>query len=102
MSAPEWVTNQPNIMSEESLAKVRAALDKGYIVVEHMHFYGGRSLDKMFIEDFEDFMDYVRAKAKPGDQFVIYAIEEMFDKKLYTLKAKFPDAEGRVPVGGAY
>jgi hypothetical protein len=102
MSTHEWVTDQPNIMSEESLTKIRGALDRGYIVVEHMHFYGGRSFDKMFIEDFEDFMDYIRAKAKPGDQFVIYAIEEMFDKKLYSLKAKFPDDQGRVPIGGSY
>src|SRR5438105_2336035 len=102
MSTHEWVADQPNIVSEESLSKIRAALAKGYIVVEHMHFYGGRSLDKMFMEEFDDFMDYVRTKTKPGDQFVVYAIEELFDKNLYTLKAKFPDAEGRVPVGGAY
>jgi hypothetical protein len=102
MSEPEWTSDGPSIVAPENLQKIRDALDAGYIVLEHMHYFGGRSLDKMFVEDFEDFMDYVNTKAKPGDQFVIYAMEKLFDNKLYTLKAKYPDAKGRVPVGGAY
>jgi hypothetical protein len=101
MNAPEWVAG-PSILSPENLQKVREALDRGYIVLEHMHFLGGRSLDKMFIEDLEDFMEYIKTKAKPGDLFVIYAMEHLFDRELYTVKAKYPDDQGRIPVGGAY
>jgi hypothetical protein len=103
MNSNNW-THDPssNIASEQNKTKIRDALTKGYIVLEHMHFGGGTGLDKLLIDEYEDFLTYIETKAKPGDQFVIYAIEDLFDRGLYLLKCKFPDDQGRTPRGGSY
>jgi hypothetical protein len=98
----DWVTEAPNILSGEANERVRKACDQGEIVVQHMYFFGGRALSTHVFHDYEDFEEYLKREAKPGDQFVVFDLEDLWEKKLYAVKAKFPNSEGKVPVGGSY
>jgi len=98
----EWVTDAPNILSGEANERVRKAFQNGDVVVQHMYFAGGRSLTAHLFYDYEDFEEYLKKEAKPGDQFVVFDLEDLWWRTLYTVKAKFPNAEGKVPTGGPY
>ena len=98
----EWCVDAAHILSAENLAQIRAALEQDYIIVEHLHFAGGSSKDTLHFGDFDDFMAHLTAKTKPGDLFYIYALNDLYEKKLYLIRAKYPDAQGRTPIGGPY
>jgi uncharacterized SAM-dependent methyltransferase len=97
-----WVIDEAHLLSAVNLAKIRAALEQDYIIVEHLHLAGGSSKDTLLFGDFDTFREYLTATAKPGDLFYIYALHDLYKKKLYLVRAKYPDPQGRTPTGGPY
>ena len=97
-----WVIDEAHLLSADNLAQIRAALEQDYIIVEHLHLAGGSSKDTLLFGDFDAFREYLTAKAKPGDLFYIYALHDLYEQKLYLVRAKYPDAQGRTPTGGPY
>lgn len=102
MITNEWVVDVANVLVPANLARIAAALEQDYIIVEHLHYAGGSSKDTLLFGSFEEFMEHLTTKTKPGDLFYIYALHELYDRKLYLLRAKYPDAQGRTPPGGPY
>src|SRR5215207_3012888 len=67
VEADEWSPDGRKILSEENLATIRKTLeDEGPIILEHWHYYGSRSPDRIIFDDLDDFMEYVRGAAGIG------------------------------------
>jgi hypothetical protein len=99
----EWSREGHNILSPERLAAIRHVLENvGPVIVEHWFYYGGRSPDRLVFEDCDAFMEYLRAKARPGDALFIWEFSRVCRDDNKLANGKYPDGEGRVPKGGAY
>jgi hypothetical protein len=74
----------------------------GPVIVEHWFYYGSRSPDRLVFEDYDEFLEYLRANAKPGDALHVWEFPRVCRDDNTLAHGKYPDAEGRVPKGGAY
>jgi hypothetical protein len=104
MSDPnKWLATGPNILSPANLDAIRTVLDDvGPIVVEHWFYYGSRSPDRVVFDDYEDFLEYLTHKTKPGDAIHVWSFAAVCSDKNSLTHGKVPDSEGRVPENGAY
>lgn len=102
MHQEEWAVDVDNILSPEVIERIKAAIDQDYIVVEHMHYAGGSSKDTLLFFDFDTFSEHVQNESRPGDLFYIYSLNELYEKNLYLIRAKYPDKDGRTPINGPY
>ena len=97
----EWSHDGENILSPRNLAAVERHLDAvGAIVVEHWHYYGGSAPTHLAFDCFDEFKGYLASRVKPGDAIDVWPFPT--DTATAIACAKYPDAEGRVPLGGAY
>lgn len=92
-SSPHWTKERPNILSAEVSAKLKRAFQRGIVFGYHSFYYGGRSLDKWAFKTFEDFTDYVRSRAKPGDLFTVWSVPELLERNLHLFSGRFSEAD---------
>jgi hypothetical protein len=98
-----WSTDGRNILSADRMEAVRKVLeDKGPVIVEHWFYYGSRAPDRIVFEEYEQFVEYLNTKARPGDAFHIWDFADLCRDDNSLANGKYPDAEGRVPARGAY
>jgi len=71
MITNEWVVDVANVLVPANLARIAVALEQDYIIVEHLHYAGGSSKDTLLFGSFEEFMEHLTTKTKPGDLFYI-------------------------------
>jgi hypothetical protein len=96
-----WTTEGESILSENNLVAIKKHLESvGSIAVEHWHFYGSRAPTRLVFDDFDDFNEYLQRNVQPGDAIDVYPFPHHPSKTV--ARGKYPDAEGRVPKGGAY
>lgn len=87
-----WTTN----------GQSRGALENvGPVIVEHWFYCGSCSPERRVFEDYDEFLKYLRA-AKPGDAFHVWEFSRVCLDDNTLANGKYPDAQGRVPKGGAY
>ncbi len=99
----EWIVEGANILAPDCLAAIgRVLADVGPVIVEHWFYYGGRSPDRLVFEDYDEFIKYLDTNAKPGDALHIWEFSRVCRDDNTLARGKFPDANGRVPKGGAY
>jgi len=97
----QWTDQGENILSPRNLAAVERHLNEvGAIVVERWHYYGARAPTHLAFDDFDEFKAYLGSLVKPGDAIDVWPFPT--DTNRAIARAKYPDGEGRVPVGGAY
>src|SRR5437867_12542061 len=97
----EWTDTGENILSSKNLAAVERYLeDVGAIAVQHWHYYGASAPTRLTFDAFEDFKAYLDSRVKPGDAIDVWPFPTDIANAL--ARGKYPDGEGRVPVGGAY
>jgi hypothetical protein len=93
----------PNILSAEMIKVVEQALvRRGSIIVEHRIMNGGGNPYKLVFDDIEDFMDHLKKTAKPGDNVLVWCYDELCRDDNLVTRGKYPDADGRTPIGGSY
>jgi hypothetical protein len=95
-----WTKDGRSILSEKSLAAIR--LVRGSLIVEHQVYCGGGNPYRLVFDDFEDFMDYLSLKAKPGDNVLVWSYDDLCRDDNISAQGKYPDTDGCVPTGGAY
>jgi hypothetical protein len=99
----DWSSKGPNALSPECLTRVRQVLEeKGSVIVEHRFYYGSSAPDRLIFDDFDVFLEHVMTRSRPGDSFWIWDYQSVCRDDNPLATGKFPDAEGRVPSGGAY
>ena len=101
--ADDWNTEWPNILAPEALAKIQQVLEEqGPVIVEHRHYRGSSAPDRFVFDDYENFLEYLKSYARPGDVFWVWNYAELCKDENRIANGKYPDAEGRTPRRGAY
>lgn len=98
-----WSTTGRNILSPDRLAAIRKVLeDKGPVIVEHWFYYGSRAPDRLVFDDYDQFVEYLKTKAGPGDALYVWDFADVCRDDNKLANGKYPDADGRVPARGSY
>lgn len=97
-----WSHDGKKILSEDSIAKIKATLTHGPIIVQHW-FYRGASCPRIFgFDDFEDFEEHLTNNAIPGDAFDVWSFLDTCKTERVLTTGKLHDKDGCVPKGGSY
>ena len=98
-----WSKDGRSITSEDRLAAIRQVLeDTGPVIVEHWFYYGSRAPDRLVFDDYDEFLEYLNNSASPGDALHVWDFASLCRDENTLADGKYPDSEGRVPLGGAY
>jgi hypothetical protein len=97
-----WTVSARNIQAPRNIATLRECLERGPVILEHRFYYGARSPERLVFDDFEDLEAYLQQRASPGDSFWVWDFDAVCRDDNPLVTGKKPDAEGRVPEGGAY
>jgi hypothetical protein len=100
--ADEWGTATPNIVSPERLALIREVLEQSPIIVEHWFYRGSRAPDRIIVDDFDVFEEYLRAKTQPGDAIHVWRYDTLCRNDNALTHGKVPDVQELTPKRGAY
>ena len=96
-----WCLSSYNITTAENIAAIRAAVEQAPIIVEHWLYCRGSAPERRIFEEFEEFDEYLRGSAQPGDAFYVWSFKECRDDNTVA-QGKFPDSRSFVPRRGAY
>ena len=100
---PDWTKDGDSILAPERLTQIHRVLDDvGPIIVQHWFYYGARAPDLLAFNNSDDFDEYLKTKVAPGDAIDVWSFDACCKVENALARAKYPDAEGRVPLGGAY
>lgn len=98
-----WVEAGEGTIGTQTLEKLRRVIEEeSAIIVEHRFFRLARSPNRIVFDSFPAFEKYFLQEASPGDRFLIWAFESCCRDDLVLVSGKKPDANGKVPLGGAY
>ena len=70
-----WSTAGVNILAPPLLDRIRAILEQQPIIVEHGLYRGSSAPLRLIFDEFQDFFEYLKSRAKPGDRLVIWDLE---------------------------
>jgi hypothetical protein len=98
-----WSESGARITDAQVLERLRKVLEEqGAVIVEHRFYRGARSPSRYVFDSFEELEAYLREKTRPGDSFYMWSFEATCTDDKVLEHGKVPDAQGRVPKGGAY
>ena len=92
----------PNILATDTLAALRAALEETPLIIEHWFYRGGRAPDRHIFDDADALEEYLRGRARPGDDVWVWRFDSLCRNDNALTHGKIPDVDGTVPAGGAY
>jgi hypothetical protein len=92
----------PSILAEDRLETLRAALEETAVIVEHWFYRGSSGPDRFVTESFDDLVEYLRHKTRPGDSIWCWRYDQLCRDDNSLTHAKVPDEGGMVPARGAY
>ncbi len=98
----DWNESGNKITSPANLERVKDCLEKYPIILQHWYYRGSRSPTRLLVDDFEQYVEYLKSYLSPGDIIEIWTLEFLYSEENIFLRAKFPDNKGRVPKKGAY
>ena len=91
----------PNLRTAEVMQRVAAAVEAGVLIVEHWHYRGARAPTRLFIEEIEQWEEFL-SNVIPGDAVYVWEFGKRCRVDNAIVAEKAPDAQGRTPRGGAY
>ncbi len=83
-----WVTDQPNILARDALARITQAVATGPIFGRRHHFAGGSSADTWAFHTFEAFWVYL-ARSTPGDLYQVWSLPALLNRQMALLQMSF-------------
>jgi hypothetical protein len=98
----DWSEAGPNILTPESLSKVRDILEREPIIVEHRLYRASSAPLRLIFDEYEDFLQHLKSRARPGDRILIWGYSSLCRDDNIAVDAKYPDDAGRTPCGDAY
>jgi hypothetical protein len=100
VASDDWRAG-PNLRTAEVMQRVGAALEAGILIVEHWHYLGSRAPTRLFVEDIEQWEEFLTSVV-PGDAVYVWEFGKLCRTDNAIVAEKAPDAQGRTPRGGAY
>jgi hypothetical protein len=102
-SANTWTTDAPRINDPETLARFKKMLEiETPLIIEHKFYRGGRGPHYFVADDYEDLLEYLQTKTRPGDKFTVWHFSQCCRDDNVLVSGKYPDDDGKVPLGGPY
>ncbi|MCM3873798.1 MAG: hypothetical protein ND895_24180 [Pyrinomonadaceae bacterium] len=99
----DWQPNGRKIASAQNLNAIRDVLEnRGSIIVEHWLYRGASAPERKVFDDFEDFLDYLKAHTYGGDAIDVWSMHDLCTRQNRLATGKVPDLDGCVPSHGAY
>ena len=80
--------------------QIAASKEVDAIVVQHWHYYGASAPTRLAFDAFDEFKAYLQSRVKPGDAIDVWPFPTNIAAAI--ARGKYPDGDGRVPIGGAY
>ena len=102
VDADDWVIDKNSIASKEKLSLVKDIIEETPIILEHWIYRGSRSPDRLIIEDFEDYVEYLEEKTRAGDSIYLWKFSDLCKDENIFIQAKCPDENNMTPKKGAY
>jgi hypothetical protein len=103
VESDDWRDWGDSILAPEILRRVEKMLQvEGALLLEHRFYRGARGPEMRAFYDFDEFLEYVRDSALPGDKFYLWSANEVCREDNRMAICKCPDARGRTPKTGAY
>src|SRR5690349_16548069 len=90
-----WYDNGEKINSQENLKKVKDCLENSSIIVQHWHYRGASSPDRLLIESFDQYVEYLSKNVNPGDILEIWSFVSSCKTENILVDGKYPDNKGR-------
>jgi hypothetical protein len=97
----DWAIEGSAITSPAILEALQALLDHHAVIVERGYYRGSRAPERCFFNDYEEFSGWLKTLS-PGDVVYVWDFDENCRDDNTVAAGKVPDADGRVPRGGAY
>ena len=97
-----WSGSGDNISAPETLERIRAAIEREPLILEHRFYRAARAPDRRIFDDYQKLLEYLQTRARPGDHLFLWGYSALCRDDNKLLSGKYPDAEGRTPSGGAY
>lgn len=88
----QWVSDGPNILLPENLLRLQEAFQEGIIFGDHCFYCGGRSPDWCAFITHEDFLEYLKSRARPGDLFDLWSLPQLLKTHSQLLSKSFSKA----------
>lgn len=100
----DWSASGDRFTTDTNLDALQNLLDEGRILIaEHWHYRGARAPDRVVVEYYDDFIDYLKRAAIAGDIIEIFDITDLWKSRgSPRISGKCPDEKGEVPKSGAY
>ncbi len=99
----QWSTDGEKITAPATLEVIKKAIETtGPILVEHWFFYGSRSPHRVVVDDFDQFIDYLKKEAHAGDAIYVWDLHPLLREENELAHGKCPAEDGAVPRKGAY
>ena len=98
-----WVVTEKTITNPSLLERLAQMMaESSDVIVEHRFYRRSTAPYRFVCGNIDEFKEYLRTKAFPGDSFCCWAFEECCRDDNMILSAKMPNEKGETPVGGAY
>lgn len=100
----EWSDEGECFTEPSRLSELGALIDQGRLLVaEHWHYRGARCPTRLVVEDYDDFIDYLKSHAIAGDIVDVFDLTHAWKQKsAAVVTGKCPDERGETPKHGAY
>ncbi len=99
-----WTPDGLRFTDSENVKKLQTLIDAGrFLVAEHWHYRGARAPDRIVVEYYDAFVEYLRENAIAGDIVDVFDLSDSWaNKGESVVTGKCPDKAGEVPRSGAY
>jgi hypothetical protein len=100
--ADRWSMAGANILAPDLLDRIRDIVKQQPIIVEHRLYRGGSAPIRLIFDEYEDFLNHLKSRAKLGDRFLVWGFGDLCRNDNWLADGKYPDEAGRTPRGGVY
>jgi hypothetical protein len=99
--ADDWGPG-PSIRENDTLAALRFTLEDTSLIVEHRFYRGASAPARLVFDDADALEVYLLERTRPGDSIWVWRFDALCRDDNAVAHGKVPDADGQVPVRGAY
>lgn len=103
MNPDQWIVDSASTLDSSKIAALCDIIEEhSGLIVEHRFYRSGRAPHRFICDNPESLVEYCRSDVRPGDHLIFWQFESCCRNENIFDRTKLPNAEGKVPAGGAY